>query len=296
MAGQWKSSLLLVLTAMIWGAAFVAQSAGMEYVGPFTFQACRCALGVLTLLPFSLAARRRGIAPAGSRRDLWLGGLLCGLCLFAGTMLQQFGLLYTSAGKSGFLTALYVVLVPVCSRFLGRRVRGLVWIAVALAAAALYLLSLDGSMVLGRGELLTILCALAFTGHILVIDHYSQRVDGVTLSLIQFAVCAVLSFLGMAGTESPSWAAIGRCWLPIVYAGVLSSGVGYTLQILAQKRANPTVASLLLSLESVFAVLFGALLLGERLAPREYLGCGLMLAAIVLAQLPQRPRAPAGKP
>lgn len=282
---------MLILTAMIWGAAFVAQSVGMDYVGPFTFLMARSFLGGLVLLPV-IAWINRGRPAAtkssASRRDFLLAGLLCGTALFAGSSLQQLGLLYTSAGKSGFITALYVVLVPVCSLFLGKRVGLNMWVSVVIAAVSLYLLCINESFTIGPGELLTLLCALCFTGHILVIDHFSGRVDGVKLSCMQFFVCGVWSAIFMAFRETPSLGAIAQCWLPIGYAGVLSCGVAYTLQILGQRDTRPAVASLLLSLESVFAVLFGALLLHERLMPKEYLGCVLMFGAVVLAQLPQK--------
>lgn len=281
---------MLVCAAMIWGSAFVAQSVGMEYVGPFTFQAVRSLLGGLALLP--VIALLGGKAPAepspGTRKDLWTAGLVCGLCLFVASSLQQMGLLYTSAGKSGFITALYVVLVPCAGLLLGKHAPLTVWAGALLAATALYLLCVKDGFSVGRGELLTLGCALCFTCHIMVIDHFSGRVDGVKLSCIQFFVCAGLAFVVTFLFEKPSLAAVLRCWLPICYAGVLSCGVGYTFQILGQRDTNPTVASLLMSLESVFAVIFGAILLHERLMGQEYAGCVLMFAAIVLAQLPQK--------
>lgn len=298
MSKQFKANCMLILTAMIWGAAFVAQSVGMDYVGPFTFLMARSFLGGLVLLPV-LAWMNRG-KPASakkpaSRRDYVLAGFLCGTALFAGSAFQQLGLLYTSAGKSGFITALYVVLVPVCSLFLGKRVGLNMWISVVIAAVSLYLLCINESFTIGPGELLTLICALCFTGHILIIDHFSGRVDGVKLSCIQFFVCAAWAAVFMAFREQPTLSAIAQCWLPIGYAGVLSCGVGYTLQILGQRNTRPTVASLLMSLESVFAVLFGALLLHERLSPKEYLGCALMFGAVVLAQLPQKHTEKAGQ-
>ncbi len=290
MSRRARANVMLVVTAMIWGSAFVAQSVGMDYVGPFTFQAVRSFLGGLTLLPVIFLMKRRA-APeprGGTRRELWLAGGLCGLCLFAASSLQQVGLLYTSAGKSGFITALYVVLVPCVGLVLGKRAPLTVWLAALLAALALYLLCVDGDFTIGRGELLTLACALGFTVHILVIDHFAPRVDGVQMSCIQFFVCAALAAAATALWEEPSTSAILQCWLPICYAGILSAGVGYTFQIVAQRDTSPMVASLLMSLESVFAVLFGALLLRERLSGREYLGCVLMFAAVVLAQLPGR--------
>lgn len=291
MSKQFKANCILILTAMIWGAAFVAQSVGMDYVGPFTFLMARSLLGGLVLLPVLAWMNRRKSAadkaPA-SRRDYLLAGFLCGTALFAGSAFQQLGLLYTSAGKSGFITALYVVLVPVCSLFLGKRVGLNMWISVVIAAVSLYLLCINESFTIGPGELLTLICALCFTGHIMVIDHFSSRVDGVKLSCIQFFVCATWAAIFMVFRETPSLSAIARCWLPLGYAGILSGGVAYTLQIIGQRNTRPTVASLLMSLESVFAVLFGALLLHERLSPKEYLGCVLMFGAVILAQLPQK--------
>ena len=284
------SNGLLILAAMIWGAAFVAQSAGMDYVGtadfpglPQRFWAAPCccrSLRSLSLVPCRTTH--------GSADRLGWCGSLCGVILFISATLQQVGLLYTTAGKSAFVTALYVVLVPLCSVLLGRRFRANLWISAVIAAAALYLLCLNESLTVGPGELLTLACALCFAIHILIIDHFSSRVDGVKLSCIQFAVCAVLAWVAAFLWESPSWNAIVQCWLPIGYAGILSSGVAFTLQIMAQKYTKPAVASLLMSLESFFAVLFGAVLLHERLSLREYAGCALMFGAIVLAQLPAR--------
>lgn len=288
MSQQKKANIMLLIATMIWGSAFVAQSSGMDYVGPFTFLSCRSLLGALTLLPVLLWTRRHGstVPPTGSRRDLLLCSVLCGTVLFAAAILQQIGLLYTTAGKSGFITTLYVVLVLLGSLFLGRKLGPLLWVSVALAAAALYLLCMNDTMTLGLGELLTLGSALCFSIHILIIDHFAERVDGISLSCLQFLLCGILSGIAALTVESPSLSAVSACWLPIAYAGVLSSGGGFTLQILAQRNTNPTVASLLMSLESVFAVLFGALLLHERLSLREYLGCGLMFVAVVLSQLP----------
>lgn len=287
---KWRANLILVCAAMIWGSAFVAQSVGMDYVGPFTFQAARSLLGGLALLPVIvfMNRKRRPDAPVVSRKTLWTAGLACGSCLFVASSLQQIGLLYTSAGKSGFITALYVVLVPCVSFLLGRRPPLTVWLGALLAAIALYLLCVKDGMSVGRGELLTLGCALCFTGHIMVIDHFSDHVDGVKLSCLQFFVCAALAFLCAFLFEKPSPGAVARCWLPVGYAGVLSCGVGYTFQILGQRDTSPTIASLLMSLESVFAVIFGAILLHEKLTGQEYAGCVLMFAAIILAQLPKR--------
>ena len=283
-----RGNLLLLLTAMIWGSAFVAQRVGMDSVGPFTFNGVRSLLSAAVLLPviwLREKKRPREESPT-EKRTLLLGGLLCGVCLCAGSTLQQFGLVYTTAGKAGFITALYVVLVPVASLFLGKRSRAATWIGVALAAAGLYLLCVSGSLSMNRGDLLTMLCAVCFCAHILVIDRVSPHVDGVKLSCVQFFVSGTIGLVCALCTEKIEWRALLDCAAPILYAGVLSGGVGYTLQIVAQKDTDPTLASMIMCLESVFSVVFGALLLGERMTGREITGCALMFAAIVLAQLP----------
>ena len=293
MTKQMKANGMLILTAMIWGSTFVAQSSGMDYVGPFTFLMARFVLGGLALLPVIFCRnckRPAAVHPPVSRRSAFFAGFLCGTALFAGSALQQIGLLYTSAGKSGFITTLYVVLVPVFSLFLRRRVGLNTWVSVAVAAAALYLLCINESFTIGTGELLTLACAFCFSLQILLIDHFAAQVDGVRLACTEFFVCAAWAALFAFLRETPSWTGILRSWLPICYAGILSSGVGYTFQIIAQRNTRPTVASLLMSLESVFAVIFGALLLQERLLPKVYLGCSLMFGAVVLAQLPQKHR------
>lgn len=284
-----RQSGLLLLTAAIWGAAFVAQSAGMEYVGPFTFNAIRNLLGAAVLLP-CIAFRQRGERKQGcpQQKDLWFGGVCCGAVLFTAGSLQQIGIMHTTVGKAGFLTAMYIVLVPVFGIFRHRDTDKKVWAAVFLAAAGLYLLCMKGGdLSFRRGDLLLLGCAVAFAVHILVIDYFSQRADGVKMSCIQFLTCAALSGIGML-FERPAAADILQAWAPLAYAGVLSCGVGYTLQIIGQRGMNPTVASLLLSLESVISVLAGWLILGETLSVREMSGCALMFAAIILAQLPKR--------
>ena len=283
--------MLLLLTAMIWGAAFVAQSVSMDHIGPFTFQATRSALGALVLLPVIFIMDRKNGAPAktrsrAERRLLWRAGLICGVVFAVASNVQQIGICYTTAGKAGFITAMYIVLVPIAGLLFRRRPGWNTWAGVLLAVGGLYLLCVQSGFSIGRGDILVFLSAIAFTVHILVIDHYSPLVDGVRLSCIQFAVCAVLSGIVMFVREQPSAAALAECALPIAYAGFLSCGVAYTFQIIGQKYTNPTVASLLMSLESVFAALFGWLLLHEALSARELVGCLLMFAAIILAQLP----------
>ena len=282
-----KNLSLLLLTAMIWGAAFVAQSAGMEQNGPFTFNTVRMILGGIVLIPcIALFDKMRHVRLGwrSADKNLWVGGCLCGVALFTGATLQQFGIQYTSAGKAGFITALYVIFVPLCRLFAGKRPGKLLWGSVALAAVGMYLLCMDGSWALSKGDVLVLLGAFGFTAHILIIDHFSQKVDGVRMSCIQFFVAGALSLVCMFLFETPSVPAILSAWAPILYAGLLSCGVAYTLQVVAQKDTDPTVASLILCLESVFAVLFGWLLLGETLSMKELLGCILMFVAIVLAQ------------
>lgn len=280
---------MLTLTALIWGSAFVAQRAGMTHVGPFTFNAVRSLLGGLVLLPI-IAFRGR----SGHASGRWLmGGVVCGVALFAGSILQQFGLAApaASAGKAGFLTALYIVLVPVLRAIMGHRGSVKVWVSVVLAVGGLYALCLYGSrLTLSGGDIWLLLGALAFAVHILLIDRWVAHTDSLRLSCVQFFTCAALSAVGMLLREQPQPQALLDAWLPLVYAGVLSSGVGYTLQVAGQKRADPAVASLILSLESVFAVLAGWLILHERLLPHEMVGCALMLAAVVMAQWPERGR------
>ncbi|MDR0929758.1 MAG: DMT family transporter [Oscillospiraceae bacterium] len=280
------ANLLLVLTAFIWGTAFVAQSVGMDHLEPFTFNSIRNFIGALALLPVIAVMRRGKPKPSRTeRRATWLGGLCCGLVLFAASNFQQFGIVYTTAGKAGFITALYIVLVPVCGLLLGKRVKLQIWAAVALAAAGLYLLCIQEDFSIGLGDLLVLVCAFLYTLHILVIDHFSRTADCVKMSCIQFLVGGVLAGFGMLIFETPRVPNITAAWLPILYTGLLSSGVAYTLQIVTQKHTDPTVASLLMSLESVFAVLAGWLVLNESFTAREMGGVVLMFTAIVLAQV-----------
>ena len=308
---EWKSPALLFLTAVVWGVAFVAQSVGMDYVGPFTFNCVRCLIGAAVLVPCiwfldrwkqrqdgvqNGALNHRSVNASGkmteerseTRRMLLTGGICCGLALFVASNLQQIGIQYTTVGKAGFITALYIVMVPVFGIFLKKRAGIRVWISVALAVAGLYLLCITDRLALGKGDILVLLCAVVFAIHILIVDHFSAKTDGVRMSCIQFLVCGLLSGVGMLLTEHPEISLILQAWQPILYAGVFSCGVGYTLQIVGQKGTDPTVASLILSLESVVSVLAGWLLLGQRLSVRELGGCALMFAAILLAQLPER--------
>ncbi len=286
---------MLIAAALIWGGAFVAQSVGMDYVEPFTFTCARSLIGFVVLLPvIALFDRKKSVAvrsaERANRKILLLGGISCGVCLCLATNMQQIGIQYTSVGKAGFLTALYIVIVPVIGLLLGKRNRWTIWVSVVIALVGFYLLCMTGSFSLERGDLYLTVCAVLFSFHILVIDYFSPLVDGVKMSCIQFLVCGVLSGVVMLIVEQPSFSAIMAAAAPVLYAGVLSSGVAYTLQILGQKNYNATIATLLCSLESVFSALAGWLLLGQKLSGRELFGCVLIFAAVILAQLPERKR------
>ena len=300
---QIRNSLLLLLTATIWGTAFVAQSVGMEYVEAFTFTFARSIVGGIVLIPCIwflrwLKGREKKTScdvTCAKRPHItkieWIGGICCGLALCAASNFQQIGIAYTTVGKAGFITALYVVIVPIMGLFFKKRVSFVVWICVVLSVIGLYLLCMtEGSLTLAYGDLLVLICAVLFSVHIMVIDHFSPQGDGVVMSCIQFFVCGIVSGIIMLFVETPSLENIMAAAMPILYAGVLSSGVAYTLQIVGQKDMNPTVASLVLCLESVVSVLAGWLILHEALTARELLGCVLMFVAIVLAQVPMPER------
>ena len=287
------NNLLLALTAFIWGSAFVAQSVGMDHVGPFTFNSIRSFMGGIVLLPVILILRRQSGRTNKNEKNgllLWIGGICCGIALAAASSLQQIGLIYTSAGKAGFITAMYILIVPVMGIFIGKKAGMKTWIGVALAVAGMYFLCITDGFHMARGDFLVFLCAVIFSVHILLIDYFSPKTDGVALSCIQFFVCGILCAVPMLISERPKIAEIAGAWMPLAYAGVLSCGVGYTLQIVAQKNTDPTVASLSLSLESVFSVLTGWVILGEKLSGRELFGCVLVFIAVILAQLPKKKR------
>ncbi len=290
-----RQNVLPVLAALIWGTAFVAQSVSTDHVGAFTFNAARSVIASVFLLALCLilrAIRRRNPDTveqehSSSAKELVIGSLCCGTALTVACFLQQKGLETTSSGKAGFITALYIVIVPLIGLFMKKHTPKTVWLSIPFAAVGLYLLCVKEGFTITVGDFYVLLCAFAYSAHILVIDHFTQKVDGVALSCGQFMTASVFSSLGMILTETPSLAGIMACIGPILYVGIFSSGVAYTLQILAQKDSNPTVVSLLMSLESVFATLAGAIILHDRMSGREYLGCAIMLAAVVLAQLPE---------
>ena len=288
-----QANLMLLGTAFLWGFSFVAQRQGMQHIGPFTFNAIRFALAALSLLVLLMVMRSKKTKNDTSenehpinKHDQLTGGILCGLALFTASSLQQIGILTTPAGKSGFITALYIVIVPLLGLFFGKKVHLLTWIGVVMAIWGLYMLTMGSGFSIHRGDLLTVGGALFYAIQILCVDHFSPKTDGVALSFLQFVVCSVLSTPFAIIFETFSWHDVIACCLPILYSGIVGCGIAFTLQILAQKHTSPTIASLLMCLESVFAALSGALILGEKLSQRELLGCIIIFVAILIAQFP----------
>jgi drug/metabolite transporter (DMT)-like permease len=293
MRKQIRGTLLLLLATIIWGSAFIAQSVGMDLIGPFTFQAVRCGLAVIFLFPVSALldmGKQDGktFLQRWMDRKLWKAGTICGLALFVAASLQQVGLVYTDAGKAGFITAMYIVLVPILGIFRKQKPPKVIWFSVLLAVAGLYLLSCLDAAGINKGDILVLGCALAFAVQITCIDILGLSLDGVRLNCIQALVVSVLSLPFVLFTESVDVGNLAACWLPLGFAGILSMGVAYTLQIQGQKDLEPSTASLIMSLESVFAVLGGWLVLHESMTSVELLGCGLVFAAVIISQLPSR--------
>lgn len=289
MKKQIRGSIFLLLATLIWGSAFVSQSVGMDHIGPFTFQAVRCLLAVVGLIPVIAVSDRihgKSFFSGWKKAKLWKAGLLCGIPLFLACNLQQIGLVDTDAGKSGFLTAMYIVIVPLIGIFLKKKPSVMVPISVLLAVVGLYFLSCMGVTRISIGDLLTLGCALMFAVQIIFIDLFANDADALRLNAIQALVCAVLSAGVMAFTEHPTLQGITACALPLAHAGFLSMGAAYALQILGQRELEPTTASLIMSLESVFAVIFGVLILYETMTGWEILGCVLVFAAVILSQIP----------
>jgi len=280
-----KSNGLLLLTAAIWGFAFVAQRVGMNYVGPFTFNGVRFALGSLTLLPFLIVAERRQPRSNLSRKTMILGCGITGGVLFMGASLQQVGLIYTTAGKAGFITGLYVVMVPIFGLVLRQHTDVGTWIGAVLAAMGLYFLSVTEQFTIQYGDLLVLIGAFFWTVHVLIIGWLSPRMNPVKIAFIQFVICSVLSLIVALFTEVIVMTKIYQAAIPIIYGGAFSVGIAYTLQVVAQKNANPAHAAIILSMETVFAALGGWIILNEILSPREISGCVLMLAGMLLSQL-----------
>lgn len=288
-----KNAILLLVTATIWGVAFVAQSVGMDYVGPLTFNCVRSLMGGIVLLPFiwlfDKKKAAKGVQPMipGARRTLIIGGICCGAVLCLASNFQQLGIQYTSVGKAGFITACYIIIVPILGLFFKKKCSLVIIVAILLSVAGLYLLCMSGDeMSINKGDLLILVCAFLFAVHIMVIDFFAPVVDGVKMSCIQFFISGILSGMAMFIYESPHISQILTAWAPLLYAGVMSCGVAYTLQIVGQTGINPTVASLILSLESSISVLAGWLILGQKLSAKEIFGCALMFGAIILAQIP----------
>jgi len=300
MSKKLRGNMMLFTAALIWGVSFVAQKAGMEYIGPFTFNGIRFLIGFLALFPVILIIngiqKRKTIEQSidgtmdskekTNRKTLMIGGLSCGIILFLASTVQQLGMVYTTAGKSGFITALYIVLVPILG-LLGRsKIRPILWFCVAMATIGLYLLCIQKGFFISKGDLLVLVSAFGFAGHILAIGHFSPKADSIQLASLQFLIAGLLSVPFMLHFETIRWVDIVASAQPLLYAAVMSCGVAYTLQIIAQKDTSPTVASLIMSLESVIAVIAGILLLGEHISSREVWGCVIMFAAILLAQYP----------
>ncbi len=286
-----RYSLLLFLAAFIWGVAFVAQSVGMDYMGPFTFNGVRFLIGGIVLLPVIWFREKKGLVKAqeaSGTGQLLRGGICCGVVLCAASLLQQIGIQYTTVGKAGFLTTLYIIIVPVCGIFLHKKIGAKIWTGAVIAVVGMYLLCISGGFAIGRGDGYVLLCAVVFSGHILVVDYFSPKTDSIRLSCLQFltsgAICTVLALI----LERPALSALLAGWMPILYAGVMSCGVAYTLQVVGQKKVEPTIASLLLSMESVVSVLAGWVILGQKLSGRELFGCLLVFIAVILVQIPEK--------
>ena len=288
-----RSNLLLILASIIWGCAFVAQNVGMNYIGPWTFSTIRfliAGFSLLAIIPILDKKRTHVIRPKTKeeKRKLLLGSVLCGLALSIGSIVQQIAMLTVPVAKAGFLTTLYVLFVPIITLLFGKKIPLKVWIGIAMALFGLYLLSMAGNLALGIGEIFLILAAFLFAIHIIIIGHFSTRVDPVRLSCGQLLIGGFATVIPMIMIERPTITSILAAYIPLLYTGIFSSCVAYTLQIFAQKEANPTIAGMLLSLESVFAALAGYLILNQVLNTRELIGCVLIFIAIVIAQLPDR--------
>lgn len=288
-------SFYLFLAACIWGLAFVFQSKGMEYMDPFTFNGVRCLIGALVLFVFILV--RNKITRRSLKELDWkvtgLGGLSCGLFLTFASALQQFGIVYTTVGKAGFITTLYIIFVPIAGIFFRKKVSKIVWIAAVMAAAGMYLLCMTESLSLNKGDTYVFLCALFFTGHIMVIDYFSPKTDGVMISCLQFAVSGIICTICAFIWGNPAWSQLTSGASTLLYAGIMSCGVAYTLQIIGQRGVNATVAALLMSLESVIATITGVIAFrigflkaDQTMTPRQIMGCGIVFAAVILVQLP----------
>lgn len=293
MKNKLRGSLAILSATVIWGSAFIAQSVGMDYIGPFTFQTMRSVLAVpfLILVVFLIERNPKETVRKWLQADLWKAGFPCGIALFIAAGLQQMGIVYTSAGKAGFITAMYIILVPILGIFLHKKPPFTVWIGVALAVTGLYLLSCVGVTQVNIGDLYLLGCALGYAVQITLVDQMGGAVDGVRLNCVQSLICGLFSGIVMFMTEEPVLTDILACRIPLIYAGIFSLGIAFSLQIIGQKYLEPTPAALIMSLESVFAVLFGWLLLHERMTSTELSGCALVFMAVILSQIPEKKKA-----
>ncbi len=283
-----SSSLMLFLAACIWGFAFAFQSQGLDYMGPFTFNGTRFLIGAIVLVPVIFIFRKPGEKQKLTKKDVKttiFGGLVCGLCLCVASSLQQFAIFYTSVGKAGFLTTLYIILVPIIGIFFKKKVSIMVWIGAALSVVGMYLLCVSETMSINKGDILAFCCAIVFAFHILSVDYFAPKTNGIVLSCLQFLVSGICAMVLACVFEQPTLTQILNGIGPLLYVGVMSSGVAYTLQILGQKNADPTIASLIMSLESAVSVIGGWLILHQKLTTKELLGCLLMFIAVVGVQI-----------
>ena len=286
MSKQLKGSLSIILATIIWGSTFVAQSVGVDHVGPFSFLALRSFLAVFALLLVLFLRNRKDFVEILTDVRLWKAGIPCGVALFAATALQQIGLIYTTAGKGGFITTMYIIMVPIFGLFLKQKPAKTIWVSVVLAAVGLYLISGAGLTAINIGDVLMLLCAVAFAVQILIMDRVAGQLNSMALNMSQALVCAVVSGVCALIFDSTTWQGILNCWFPLCWAGIMSMGIAYTLQIVGQKSIEPATASVLMSFESVFAAISGALLLHERFTLTEGIGCALVFGAIMLTQIP----------
>lgn len=286
MSKQFKGSLSIILATVIWGSTFVAQSVGVDHVGPFTFLSIRCFLAVFALLLVLFLRNRKDFVKILTDPRLWKAGIPCGVALFAATALQQIGLIYTTAGKGGFITTMYIILVPIFGLFLKQKPPKTVGISVVIAAVGLYLISGAGFTGINIGDVLMLGCAVAFAVQILIMDRVAGELNSMALNMSQALVCALVSGVCALIFDTTTWQGILDCWFPLCWAGIMSMGIAYTLQIVGQKAIEPTTASLLMSFESVFAAISGALLLNESFTLTEGIGCVLVFGAILLTQIP----------
>ena len=289
---NFKGAILLIITAIIWGTSFVTQKLGMNYVEPLTFGASRFLLGAVILIPVILIFDRINNENLDDKKetiynnkDLIIGGILCGTSLFLGAWFQQWGIVYTTAGKAGFITALYIVLVPVLGIFLHKKISKVVWFGVAISTVGLYLLCIREGFIIQKGDAIVLTGTIFWAAQILVVDAYVDKTDGLKLSFVQFLTAGIFSAIAALIFETPKLETIIACRGPILYTAIMVVGVAYTLQIIGQKSTDPTIAAIILSMESLFAVISGAIFLGETMTMREIIGCVLMLIAVVITQI-----------